>query len=808
MKTNHDDLPVITSFYAGAQYYHDAAARLSADCTALGLPHDIVELEIPPGFDWGRICRKKIEFYLHQLEKHRRAVVWVDVDSRVLRAPHELAGCRFDMVGYARHNRYVRDYDRYYTARFWMPQVLFFGYTPRALRFLEHLARLERESDVPGSDDYFMEEAWRSFPESMSVGFMPPQSLSMRESDLSDETFVLFQASGNVNQFTHTMAQHVAPYRTTYFRKKVFEDAASDAQRGGRRTEAAAMLQRAFDLDRADKTNAFKLSQVLHELGDNPRAAAALEECHRANPEDADVAKRIVNSSLAFGDLDKAQKWIEALAGAEDAGSRAFAESRAFRLDLERRAQRLALAPAQRPGVWWMETPYPGNFGDILNPYLVEKITGLPPRFVPRGREMLAIGSVIKFARQGTRVWGTGTPRMTDALSPDAQYCAVRGPLTLALVRQSGGTCPDILGDPALLLPRFYQPRVERRYRLGLIPHVRHLGSGISVADDVLVISPELVGYAQIEAFIDAIASCEAILTSSLHGLIVANAYGIPARWCEFGDLGPALSGDGTKFRDFFLSVGLPEQVPLDLSGVGVVDTALRRHVDQSVEPRFDAQRLLDAFPRHPPATGKAPGAPRRAPAWKSLLNQADVLQRSDEPAQARQPLHALAKEIVDRPAAAPVLVDKLLVREPHWVREVAAAVCAIDRPAALRMVRLFSQRQRWDAVAAALAAINDSPPLEWKNLLAQAQAMKKSGDLRPPPETLPRLAGLTADPVLLRQMLRAFARADLPDWVAALAASLPGNQRRRLRLAAEQLQREGLPEAAEIVMGVAASRG
>lgn len=709
------DSPTIISFYAGAQYYHDAAARLRDDCEALGLRHSIVELELPEDVDWGQICRRKIPFYLDRIEKLDSPILWVDVDSRIRRPPDVLTGCRFDLVGYARHNRYIRDYDRYYTARFWMPSVIYFNNTPRALRYLRYLAKIERESTVAGSDDYFMQEAWKSFDEPMSVGFMPPCTLAMNEQQVNEETIVVFRASGNASTFVRTMEQHTPAYKTPTLRKLVFEAAAADANRDGDREECAAMYARAFRIDRADKSIAFKLAEVLrlmdrfdeavdvlktcqahnhddHEPtqrliefyiqhGDSSQAHAQLESllnsadpsareyarshpsranlnrialktaaakaslgggrdtaaalyrrvfsadesdkeiafklaetlrllrrfddavdvlrtCQASNPDDHEPTKRLVNYHLQHGDFPAARASLDFLSNSDNPASRDFAESRRFRLDLDERAREMRARKTQRTPMWWMEGPYPGNFGDILNPYLVEKITGIPPSFAPRGQGLLAIGSIIKFAKAGTRVWGSGTPRMTDRLAAEAEYCAVRGPLTRRLVLESGGSCPEVYGDPALLLPRFYQPAAAGvSCGLGLIPHISHLGADKRVSDQVRVISPKRVGYAAIESFVDAIAGCRAILTSSLHGLIVANAYGVPARWCTFGEKAPALAGDGTKFLDYFLSVGMPEQDPLDLSQVGVIDESLARHVDQCVDLAFDDEALLAAFP-------------------------------------------------------------------------------------------------------------------------------------------------------------------------------------------------------------------
>jgi hypothetical protein len=322
---------------------------------------------------------------------------------------------------------------------------------------------------------------------------------------------------------------------------------------------------------------------------------------------------RLVNYNLQHGDLPAAREAIEFLENSDIPASRDFAASRRFRLELDERAAAMGIKNARRTPVWWMEGPYPGNFGDILNPYLIEKITGIPPLFSHRGRGLLAIGSIIKFAQAGTRVWGSGTPRMTDQLAADADYRAVRGPLTRQLVLESGGTCPEIYGDPALLLPRYYRPSsTGPSHKLGLIPHISHLAADLPISEGVRFISPKLVGYDAIESFIDAIVDCESILTSSLHGLIVAHAYGVPARWCEYGDKGVALAGDGTKFQDYFLSVGLPVQEPLDLSQFAVIDESLVKYVDQNVDLTFDGDALLAAFPEENGYKRPAPAATQK----------------------------------------------------------------------------------------------------------------------------------------------------------------------------------------------------
>lgn len=208
----------------------------------------------------------------------------------------------------------------------------------------------------------------------------------------------------------------------------------------------------------------------------------------------------------------------------------------------------------------------PHNVGDVLTAWLVERISGQPVRAVHHNRpehKYFVTGSIITLANSHTTVWGAGMAWANDKIRRDPVILAVRGPLTRARALECGATCPDVLGDPALLLPRLYQPKPDKPFKIGMVPHLvdherakrRYHGSKLVSVIDVRH---------SVESVIEAICQCERIVSSSLHGLIFATAYGIPVRWAELSD---KVIGDGTKFRDFFQSVTMDDQQPLDLRG-------------------------------------------------------------------------------------------------------------------------------------------------------------------------------------------------------------------------------------------------
>lgn len=218
-------------------------------------------------------------------------------------------------------------------------------------------------------------------------------------------------------------------------------------------------------------------------------------------------------------------------------------------------------------GRWMYWSVYhPFNFGDWIGPFLFEKITGTEPwhRYpdnLSRHTVFMSAGSILSGARGDCIVWGSGIRSRYAELQRPWKVCAVRGPYSQERCLHLGISCGDVFGDPGILLPRYYSPpRPPVTFRLGIIPHFRDL-SKISrmypAQDNAQVID---VRY-PIETVVDQIRSCQVVVSSSLHGLIVANAYGIQSGWVDFGG---RIGGDGVKFLDYFASLGCFNPVRLD----------------------------------------------------------------------------------------------------------------------------------------------------------------------------------------------------------------------------------------------------
>lgn len=206
---------------------------------------------------------------------------------------------------------------------------------------------------------------------------------------------------------------------------------------------------------------------------------------------------------------------------------------------------------------WWRwKPPHRFNFGDEITAPLVERITGRQVEWASAARcDLVGAGSVVQMIidkGEDNRpvLWGSGFMRAgaEGADHTELEALAVRGTRTAARVTPRDGQEPA-LGDPGLLAPLFLDGPVRKRYALGVIPHYKDAASPFVAAmralgQDVRIID---VGWTPQEVARE-IAACDAVISSSLHGLIFSDALGVPNLHMR---LGGKIGGGLYKFRDY-----------------------------------------------------------------------------------------------------------------------------------------------------------------------------------------------------------------------------------------------------------------
>lgn len=198
------------------------------------------------------------------------------------------------------------------------------------------------------------------------------------------------------------------------------------------------------------------------------------------------------------------------------------------------------------------------NFGDILSPYILQKYD-INLKHSNENHELYTIGSLLHMVPNDYKgyIWSTGYMYPTKTLNLKHDPICVRGKLSKKhFINDTSNT---YIGDGGLLLEKIYKPVVKQKYKLGIMPNYCDIVNmrdnpiekfDIMKRDDVLFIDPR----DYIETVINNICSCENILTSSLHGLVTCDSYGINHGIFGARETNLAIHHyqDSFKFRDYY----------------------------------------------------------------------------------------------------------------------------------------------------------------------------------------------------------------------------------------------------------------
>lgn len=314
---------------------------------------------------------------------------------------------------------------------------------------------------------------------------------------------------------------------------------------------------------------------------------------------------------------------------------------------------------AAAPLGWVRAQPGPPryvNVGDALSPFLLAMASGrrvAPTDFVSDQPRIAAIGTIAQNFRGGrVDVWGAGCSPWSDPLSPTkrrpyapppdtvVRLHATRGPVSARLL-SGGGRTPDApFGDPAALLPRFHDAPVAKRWELGVVLHLSELAdrgfdavpkpalSRYAAPEDgsvrlmTMVAPPTIAG---VRGKIDEIRACRRVVSTSLHGFVIAAAYGVPCLYlgCDRGPTGvtratlrtpEAMERVNARFVDLLAGYGETEIVYFrQAKGRSTDWDAVVTAVDAETRMlRIDGDALIAACP-----AGAAPlSAPQGGSIW------------------------------------------------------------------------------------------------------------------------------------------------------------------------------------------------
>ena len=167
---------------------------------------------------------------------------------------------------------------------------------------------------------------------------------------------------------------------------------------------------------------------------------------------------------------------------------------------------------------WWRPRSGPHNFGDELGAIILRKLGYKVKRVAFSKADVLLTGTMLdpaEIKNPNATIIGTGSGH-THKSDHSFRILAVRGKLTAKNLR--AGKVP--LGDLGLLASRIWVKQ-PAKYNIGVVRH--YVDHDKYPFADIIIDATEPA-----EEVIKKISSCRVILSSSLHGIIVADSYGIP----------------------------------------------------------------------------------------------------------------------------------------------------------------------------------------------------------------------------------------------------------------------------------------
>lgn len=232
---------------------------------------------------------------------------------------------------------------------------------------------------------------------------------------------------------------------------------------------------------------------------------------------------------------------------------------------------------------YWKEKK---NFGDLLSSLLIKHFLQLSAVWSrPEDAALTMVGSIL---HHFPKIWkgivaGSGKLYESTIIPAGARILALRGPLSAKGVRHDVG-----LGDPGLLADELvgYQ---DKQWELGVVPHW---------SDKVLEYNPTFLKYnPKIIRVSDdpldviwQIGACKKIVSSSLHGIILADAFGIPRRIEMAPDVANnPVEGGLFKWQDYSASINAKLEI-------GVTREVNRNTVTDRQHELFDVFRELKRY--------------------------------------------------------------------------------------------------------------------------------------------------------------------------------------------------------------------
>jgi hypothetical protein len=244
---------------------------------------------------------------------------------------------------------------------------------------------------------------------------------------------------------------------------------------------------------------------------------------------------------------------------------------------------------------WWF-TNEGENFGDAVCPYILNKMTDKQIVLSDEPGALVSIGSVLFYHFTSPKViWGAGSISSfhNSNIVDKHEIKAVRGPNTRKRLLKMGIQCPEVYGDPSILLPYIVEEEEpDKIHELSFLPHwvdYEKLKSNKRISEKFNIIDIR----SGVHKVIKEIRESKIIISSSLHGIIVPEAFGVKSYFCKMSN---KVTGNLFKFQDYYNSTNRITRC-YETSDVNSIDVDKIINMYENADPVFEYKKFLSSFP-------------------------------------------------------------------------------------------------------------------------------------------------------------------------------------------------------------------
>lgn len=164
------------------------------------------------------------------------------------------------------------------------------------------------------------------------------------------------------------------------------------------------------------------------------------------------------------------------------------------------------------------------NDNNTINNYIINNCFKIESVINYANLHILLYSSIEEYCNSKSIICGSGINNPNIKFDNPYLTIFIRGPLSRDKFIEYGYYCPENYGSPLIIIPKYYNPSINKKYNIGFID---------IDCIDIDINNTNINSSLPLEQYIDKILECRYIASNTLSGIILSHAYGINVAWIK-----------------------------------------------------------------------------------------------------------------------------------------------------------------------------------------------------------------------------------------------------------------------------------